>query len=142
MPSRQNRELLGWFVVAVLIGAIAAILSMCIGCATSEPPPCIPEVRVVPGPPEEITVVGGKLPVVAAPVLESLDSTIWPDERIREDPTGYEEALYSDLIEVEGRRAECGYWVRGHNAAFDEAWDEALARLERIRSEQPEPHDE
>jgi hypothetical protein len=137
MPSRHRSDAVNWFLLGLVIVGVFT-LALLIGCASSEPPPCIPSVRVVPGPPEEITVVGGKLPVAPEPTLESLDPELWPDDRVRADPSGYEEALYSDLIEAYTGWANGARAATHHNAAFDEAWAEALRRLERIRSEQPD----
>jgi hypothetical protein len=137
---RYRNDPLGWMTVAALM-ALLLVLVFCAGCASCEDaPPCIPELKVVPGPPEEITVVGGELPISLEPELDSLSETIWPDERILQDPTGYEQALYQDLIETWVAWAQGNRTIKVHNAAFAEAWAAALEKLERLRAEQPD-HD-
>jgi len=61
---------------------------------------CEKQKEIVPGPPEKIYLV---MPPISAPPPYQLKCENWTDEQIREDPVGYEEALWNDLLALVDR---------------------------------------
>jgi len=56
---------------------------------------CEKQKEIVQGPPEEIYLI---MPPIAAPEPYTLTCESWTDEQIKEDPVGYEEAMWNDLL--------------------------------------------
>lgn len=56
---------------------------------------CEKQKEIVEGPPEKIYLI---MPKISAPEPSVLTCESWTEEMIREDPVGYEEAIWNDLL--------------------------------------------
>lgn len=56
---------------------------------------CEKQKEIIQGPPEEIFLI---MPTISAPAPVTLSCESWTEETIREDPVGYEEAIWNDLL--------------------------------------------
>jgi hypothetical protein len=93
MSRRDNKTI---FLVTFIFALAAAILLMSFGCATTEPPPCIPQIKWLKPPIETITViVTFSVQIPDDPEYKFID---FEHELILTDSEDFIEVVYNDLI--------------------------------------------